>query len=111
MANNTPETLLHGEATLRPIAGIPEGATPLPHNGDLIIAASETVGHHHRIYCKPEEAMLYEKEGVVYLKVNSPVNLECRGKHDTEVLTNPAYVIGAQREYDYFADRERRVSD
>jgi hypothetical protein len=42
---------LHGEAKLLVIDSLPEGAKQLPHTGDLIIAASETVGNHHRIYC------------------------------------------------------------
>ena len=77
---------LHGEAVLTSIDKLPEGAKKQPHNGDLIIAASETVGNHHRIYCEEKEASLYEKDGVLYLKVESPVSITCVDKHDRAVL-------------------------
>jgi len=101
----------HGEAVLKPIAGLPKGAKKQPHNGDLIIAASETVGHHHRVYCEEKEAALYEKDGVLYLKVEFPVGLTCRDKHDEVTLDPGVYQIGAQREWDYLSQMERQVAD
>ena len=102
---------LHGEAILKKIDKLPEGAIQRLHNGDLIIAASETVGHHHRVFCEEKEAQIYERDGVLYLKVDSPVNLSCKGKHDTEVLEPAVYEISAQREWDYLSQMERAVAD
>lgn len=105
------EVIFHGEATLKPVTALPEGAKQQKHTGDLIIAASETVGHHHRIYCTEAEAQIYERAGVLYLKVDSPVGLTCRDKHDEVTLTPGVYEIGAQREWDYLTQLERRVAD
>lgn len=102
---------LHGEATLTLIGEMPDGVVKQPHNGDLIIAASETVGHHHRIYCEEKEASLYERDGVVYLKVESPVSVVCKGKHDEAVLTPGVYKVGKQREWDYLAQMSRNIAD
>lgn len=101
----------HGEAVLKPIDGLPKGSKKKKHTGDLIIAASETVGHHHRIYCEEKEAALYEKDGVLYLKVDSDVSLTCRDKHDAVTLNPGVYEVGAQREWDYLEQIERQVAD
>ena len=102
---------LHGEALLKLIEKLPDGAKALPHNGDLIIAASETVGNHHRIYCGENEAVMYERDGVLYLKVKTPVGVVCADKHDTAVLDPGVYEIGKQREWDYISQMERNIAD
>jgi len=101
----------HGEATIKPIAALPDGAKKQKHTGDLIIAASETVGNHHRIFCEEKEAQLYERDGVLYLNVDSPVGIVCADKHDKAVLDPGVYEIGKQREWDYIGQMERSVAD
>jgi hypothetical protein len=108
---NTLKIGLHGEATLKLVPSLPEGAIKQPHNGDLIIAPSETVGNHHRIYCEEKEAALYERDGVLYLKVETPVGLVCADKHDKAVIEPGVYEVGKQREWDYFEQMERSVAD
>lgn len=103
--------MFHGEAILTVIDQLPEGAIKKPHNGDLIIAASETVGNHHRIFCEEKEAALYERDGVLYLKVESPVGVVCADKHDKAILDPGVYEVGAQREWDYLTQMERQVAD
>lgn len=102
---------LHGEATLTTVDKLPGGAVKQPHNGDLIIAASETVGNHHRIFCEEKEASLYEKDGTLYLKVESPVGVVCADKHDRAVLDPGVYQVSKQREWDYLEKMERSVAD
>lgn len=102
---------LHGEATLTIVSELPQGAVKQKHTGDLIIAASETIGNHHRIFCEEKEAALYEKDGVLYLKVESPVGVVCADKHDKAVLDPNIYEVGAQREWDYLEQMERQVAD
>jgi hypothetical protein len=102
---------LHGEATLTKIETIPSGAVKIPHTGDLILVASETIGNHHRIFCTENEAVLYEKDGTLYLKVMSPVAITCADKHDRTVLSPNQYLIGKQREWDYLQQMERSVAD
>jgi len=101
----------HGEATIKPVERLPEDATMLEHNGDLIIAPSETVGNHHRIYCDEKEAQLYERNGVLYLKVDSPVSVTCRDKHDAFTVDVGVFEIGAQREWNYLEQMEQSVGD
>ncbi len=102
---------LHGEAILMVLDKLPEEAKKLPHTGDLIIAASETVGNHHRIFCEEKEAVMYEKDGVLYLAVTSPVGVVCGDKHDKAVLEPGFYQIDKQREWDYLSQMERQVAD
>lgn len=111
MQKNKIKIGLHGEAILMKIDALPEGVKQLPHNGDLIIAPSETLGHHHRVYCGEQEAQLYERDGVLYLNVDSPVSVSCKGKHDTEKLDIGTYYIGAQQEWDYLSQMKRNVAD
>lgn len=105
------QIVLHGEAVLKRIDKLPDGAVKQPHNGDLIVAPSETVGHHHRFFCDEKEAQLYERDGVLYLKVDSPVELTCKDKHDTVTFDVGVYEVGAQREWDYIGEMERQVMD
>ena len=102
---------LHGEAIVKKVDALPEGVKKLPHTGDLIIAPSETVGNHHRVYCEEKEAQMYERDGILYLKVDSPVGVTCADKHDKAVLDPGVYEIGAQREWDYLGQIERSVAD
>ncbi len=102
---------LHGEATLTKVDSLPDGAVKQPHTGDLIIAASETVGNHHRIYCEEKEASLYERDGVLYLKVESPVGVVCADKHDKALLDPGVYRVGKQLEWDYVGKMARSVAD
>lgn len=102
---------LHGEALLTWVEALPEGAKKLPHNGDLIIAASETVGNHHRIFCKEDEAALYDLDEKRYLEVIKSVGVVCADKHDKAVLSPGVYEIGKQREWNYIEQAERSVAD
>lgn len=102
---------LHGEAKLFVVDKLPEGAKKVPHTGDLIIAASETVGNHHRIYCTEKEASLYDLDEKRYLEVIKSVGLVCADKHDQAVLEPGVYEVGKQFEWDYIAEEERSVAD
>jgi hypothetical protein len=102
---------LHGEAVVVDIDALPEGCKPVKHNGDVIVAPSETVGHHHRIYCEQDEVEVFEKDGDMYLKVNKPVSLTCKGKHDKTPVMPGIKKIDKQREWDYIQQMERQVAD
>jgi hypothetical protein len=58
-----------------------------------------------------KEAQLYERDGVLYLKVDSPVGVVCADKHDKAVLDPGVYEVGKQFEWDYIAQMQRSVED
>ena len=86
---------------------IPKDAKPI--NGSrIILAEGEVTGHHHAIVADPTVCRAYEKDGMIYLHVESPVDLT-HEEHSTITLPAGDYVSYIQREYDAVATR--RVAD
>lgn len=64
-----------GDVLLQPIERIPAKATLTTLNGDIILAAGEVTGHHHRI-AKPKNRVKQYLDGpVMYLEVLEPVTV------------------------------------
>jgi len=82
-----------GDVILVPIEQIPEETKK---QEDLILAYGELTGHRHKIVCDKGEAEVFEREGTLYLKVNSSsVNLYHGADHEIESQ------IKAPTEFDY----------
>lgn len=73
----------------KPISG-----TKLPH---LTLAEGEVTGHRHRI--SNGEAELYERDGVLFLKVLSPTALLVHEEHAEVTIPHGTWEIRIQREY------------
>jgi hypothetical protein len=101
--------LQHGDVLLKRIAKLPTGLTEVQRrDGCLVIAEGEATGHHHVITATP--AKLYELKGELYLEVTEPVTIT-HEEHKTLPIPPGIYEIGIVKEYDYFAEMERRVVD
>lgn len=111
--------LMHGDVLLKPITALPDNVAPVAkrlasgspiERPDLILAEGEHTGHAHRIVCDDNAAELYEKDGVLYLKVNEQVEVS-HEEHCTKPIAPGMYEVGFQREFDYLTQMERRVID
>jgi len=92
---------------------IPTDAKKLKGDGKkFIVAPSETSGNHHCIEEK-EGVELYEKDGVMYLKADEPVDVFCvmKDRHDTITLEPGVYEIEPAKEFDYISGEKRNVQD
>ena len=87
----------HGEVIILNMKGeskIPKGAKRLNH---LVLAEGEVTGHAHRI--SQGKAELYEKEGILYLKVLDNEAVLTHEDHDAITLPKGDFEIKIQREY------------
>lgn len=75
----------------------------------LTLAKGEKTGHHHTI--TKGEAELYEKDGILFLKVISTHATLTHQEHKPIVIDNGNYEIGIVKEYDHFAEEARNVAD
>lgn len=106
-------TYFHGEVILTKAKHIPAGCKKLnPVNGSYKLADSETTGNHHLLEEK-EGVEMYEKDGVLYLKNNVPVDVFCaiKERHDNITLEPGVWEIDRAREHDYLTGMKRQVSD
>ena len=71
----TKKAIFHGECVIRQIDKLPKGLTPVkPENGYVRIAESEVTGNHHQVAVKDKDIEFYEKDGVLYAKINEPTS-------------------------------------
>lgn len=103
----------HGECVIVKAERVPEGAKKInPISGKYIIADSETTGNHHCVEDKVG-VELFEKDGVLYLKNDVPVDVFCviKERHDNETLQPGVWEIEPAQEYDYLTQETRKVAD
>lgn len=77
--------MFHGECVIRQISKMPEGLNRVtPENGYVKIAESEVTGNHHQVEVKNKDIEFYEKDGLLYAKVNEPTTIGCvlKERHD-----------------------------
>lgn len=108
------ETYFHGEVGIfKTEKSIPADAKQVKGDGKkYILANSETTGNHHCLEEK-EGVELYEKDGVLWLKNDVPVDVFCvvKERHDTITLEPGVYEIEPQQEWDYLSQMNRNVAD
>jgi len=75
----------------------------------LILAEGEATGHLHAV--TKGNAELYEKDGVMYLKVISDVAELTHPDHKTLAIPEGDYEIITQREYQVGEEQYREVKD
>ncbi len=103
----------HGELGIFQSMGIPSGAKKIKGDGDrYILADSETTGNHHCLQEK-EGVAVYEKNGILYVKNDVPVDVFCvvKERHDTITLEPSIWEIEPAKEYDYLNQELRNVAD
>lgn len=98
-----------GDCVFRSISGIPEGARKVEkQNGRYILRMGEATGHAHAV---EQDMELYEKDGVLYLRGSSPIEVT-HEEHKTEILEpNVIWRMTPKIEYDPEAEEIRQVRD
>ena len=108
--NRQQTQLQHGDVLLQPVARLPKDAVAVPRrSGRLILAEGEATGHHHTV--TDQGAALYQIKGELYLEVTSEAVTITHEEHKPITVPAGVYKVGQVREYDYFAEMERRVVD
>jgi len=104
MKNRRCEMYQQGDVLIKKVAQV-EGKK-LNH---LTLAEGEATGHHHTI--TKGDAELYDKDGTLYLKVQSDEAELTHQEHNTITIPKGDYVIGIVQEYDHFEEEARNVAD
>jgi len=100
-----------GDVILVVVRDIPPDATRVqPGTRGYVLAEGEATGHAHTIEAAPN-VELYERDGVLYLRVlECPVPMR-HEEHDTAILAPRTYRVKRVREWDEFAEEARTVID
>lgn len=110
----TKKMLFHGECVARQIDELPKDLKPVkPENGYVRIAESEVTGNHHQVLVKDKDIEFYERDGVLYAKVNEPTTVECvlKERHDDCVLPVGYWEFKKAQEFDPLEQELRSVAD
>jgi hypothetical protein len=98
-----------GDVIIRSTESIPDGAVRVKRTlKGLVLAEGEATGHAHKI--EEDGAELYEKDGILYIKVEKPVQVK-HEEHKPITLAEGIYRVGNVREYDPFKEEARRIVD
>lgn len=102
----------HGEVTIFEIDKLPKDLNKITAKDKYILADSETTGNHHCLEAK-EGVEVYEKDGVLFMKNEVPVDVFCvlEARHDTITLEPSIWEIDKAQEYDHLTNEVRNVAD
>ena len=77
-----------------------------------ILAEGEATGHNHQVAVKDrDKAEIYEREGVLYMKVVGDTIDIVHEEHRTITVPQGDYIVRKVREYDHFKEEARNVKD
>jgi hypothetical protein len=85
----------HGDVFIAAVKGIPRGAV---RRAGTLLAEGEATGHSHRIE-RPETVELYERGGLLYLRVVAESAQVIHQEHCPITLPRGTYRVWQQREY------------
>lgn len=91
------QPMRQGDVILLPVTHLEmaTGSTPLPH---LTLAEGEVTGHKHQI--SQGTAELYERNGILYLKILSETATLTHEEHQPIVIPQGDWTVRIQREYE-----------
>jgi hypothetical protein len=94
-----------GDVTIKPVADIPGGASPL---GGSVLAEGEATGHKH--LAEAVDVTLFMHDGALYMRAPSGTRIVHEEHHALDIPPGD-YLVGKVREYDHFAEASRPVYD
>jgi hypothetical protein len=102
----------HGEVVLKEVSEIPEGAREVKCKDFVVVGESETLGNDHRVTVL-EDTAVYEKNGILYIKNESPTEVYCphTSRHTPVELPATIWRVDTAQEYDYLKMEKRNVTD
>lgn len=90
----------HGDVIIKKIDSIKGNRVKDNLTQDIILAEGEVTGHAHRIKTGDGEVKLFEKQGILYLKVLSKKATITHEEHKPIEIPEGLYEINIQREYE-----------
>jgi len=104
--------IVHGEVVLKEVAEIPSSAKRMNVKEFIVVGESETLGNDHRVAVM-EDTLVYEDNGVLYIKNESPTNVYCPSEVRHSPIEMPAtqWRVDIAQEYDYLLQEKRNVAD
>jgi len=97
---------IHGDVSLVRINQLPDGVDTVKYTPNFVLEKGEGV-HLHTIKDKCE---IYQKGGVMYLKVDSPIRID-HEEHGVEVIEPGIYRKDLEQVFDYEEMEARKVID
>lgn len=98
-----------GDVIVKVRTEIPSGAKRVkPGQRGVVLAEGEHTGHAHVM--DPEAVEMYERDGVLWLKVLAPTPL-VHEEHHAQTIAPGVYEVSRVVEVDPFADEVRTVAD
>lgn len=94
----------HGDVLLATTDKLPRGAKQHPAP---VLVRGELTGHSHRI-ADPDSAEVWERNGMLYLKVTAPTATIIHEEHHPITLPSGCYRVWTQREYTPLTIRQIR---
>ena len=94
-----------GDVTIKPVASIPEDASPV---GTRVLREGEATGHAHR--ATGEGVQLFIHGDTLYMRVEGEAEV-VHEEHKPITVPPGLYEIGVVREYDHFEEEIRPVFD
>lgn len=99
----------HGDVLLRQVRAVPEGAMKQARKGEsIVVMAGETTGHAHVITNRA--ATVWMHKGQMYIELPETAVIS-HDEHRALPIPPGIYEVGQVKEYDYFAEMERKVLD
>ena len=99
-------TNIHGDVFLVKENKLPKGAKQLKWHKGFILERGEGVNTH----TIEDECEVYEKDGIMYLKVDSPIKID-HEEHGVQIVEPGIYRKEIEREFDYEEMETRNVQD
>jgi len=100
----------HGDVWLERTDAVPADAKRVaPGAGGYVLAEGEAMGHAHTVEATPD-VELYERDGVLYLRVLGESATVKHQEHAASVLPRGTYTVERQRVWDS-ANAARTVAD
>ncbi len=100
--------LQHGDVNLQRVASVPKGAKKVGReNGRYVLMHGEISGHAHTI---EDEIELFEKDGVLYMRNASDVEVT-HEEHKPLEIPAGTWEVTPTHEYDHFEEAARKVVD
>ena len=101
--------LQHGDVILKKVDSIPEGAKEIKIYKGFVFERGE--GSHTHTLCETKGISCYEKDGIMYLKVENKTPLLDHEEHGVEIFEPGIYEKGIELGYDAEADEASKVKD
>lgn len=102
----------HGDLIIKPIKTDKSKLKFLGKFDKFVLAEGETTGHKHLLIAEPSTAFnVYQNEQGQYVLEMENVGEIKHEEHNTVKLLPNMYVVGNEREYNYFEQQSQRVID